>query len=339
MGPALSNTEVVIFGASGGGIIAHDLYRKRHNIVAFSDNDPNKWGSTLNGLPIIRPNQIKQSQQVIVASQYLPQILPDLENLGLEILWPESMEFSRHVEKFIDRSLTHYLNTTENPILIYQMGKVGSVSIENILRANKVDYFSAHKLNDQAARSIQEVTHNKPVRIITLVREAIARDISALFHFFPDTIDSNRALFEVVCDSDIGSVMTSVLRHSPNSAVNWLTDEFEKTLDVDIYAHPFDPDEGYTNILHGNMNILVVRLESIDHCLTALSNFLGINVEYIPHDNKGSRKWYACLYDEFLNNFNPSPEYLDAIYRSRYMQHFYSATEIAEFRAKWEAGA
>lgn len=40
-------TKVICFGAAGGGIRLYPKIAKRYQIVAFTDNDPKKWGTKL----------------------------------------------------------------------------------------------------------------------------------------------------------------------------------------------------------------------------------------------------------------------------------------------------
>jgi len=47
--------QIVIYGAGGLGTLVHDILRqaRRHEPVAFLDSDPEKHGSTLDGLPVV----------------------------------------------------------------------------------------------------------------------------------------------------------------------------------------------------------------------------------------------------------------------------------------------
>lgn len=44
--------NVICFGAAGGGKRLFDVISSNHNIIAFTDNDSNKWGDKLNNVPI-----------------------------------------------------------------------------------------------------------------------------------------------------------------------------------------------------------------------------------------------------------------------------------------------
>ena len=50
--------DIVIFGASSGGRQVYEKLHSKANIVAFLDNDPNKQGQAVCGIPVINPENI-----------------------------------------------------------------------------------------------------------------------------------------------------------------------------------------------------------------------------------------------------------------------------------------
>lgn len=78
--------SAVIFGAGEAGCAAYELLRDEFNIVAFVDNDANKYDSDLLGLKVISANDIRASgvQKVLIASEYSEQIFAQLSTLKLE---------------------------------------------------------------------------------------------------------------------------------------------------------------------------------------------------------------------------------------------------------------
>lgn len=54
------NQEIIIFGASQGGLIAKKfLEEKGKKIILYCDNDENKWGKFIDDIPIISPMELK----------------------------------------------------------------------------------------------------------------------------------------------------------------------------------------------------------------------------------------------------------------------------------------
>ena len=93
----------------------------------------------------------------------------------------------------------------DNVIMIYQMGKVGSTTIENALKAESIKYLHMHYIANLSFRPTLtyppkrkvistirgyvvrlwyrfRVLRRRKTKIITLVREPVGRTISQLFH-------------------------------------------------------------------------------------------------------------------------------------------------------------
>jgi glycosyltransferase domain-containing protein len=77
-------SPLIIFGASRAGIeflIALNDYDV--NIIAFSDNDPKKWGTDIAGIKVISPDEIKNIKHkyyIFIASMYRQEIFNTLVN-------------------------------------------------------------------------------------------------------------------------------------------------------------------------------------------------------------------------------------------------------------------
>jgi FlaA1/EpsC-like NDP-sugar epimerase len=50
--------DIIIFGASTRGVYVLDKLKDKYNVVAFTDNDSNKWGNKIQGIEIINPKEL-----------------------------------------------------------------------------------------------------------------------------------------------------------------------------------------------------------------------------------------------------------------------------------------
>lgn len=67
--------EVVVFGAALlGASFARRLREAGVRVIAFSDNDPARWGQDYEGLPLLPPHRIPGRCKVVVASKYVRDI-------------------------------------------------------------------------------------------------------------------------------------------------------------------------------------------------------------------------------------------------------------------------
>jgi FlaA1/EpsC-like NDP-sugar epimerase len=80
-----ASRTMAIFGAGLGGTLAFRALGREARIIAFVDNSANKWGTQVEGLPVISPAQLQAAwpDVVVVASQAIEPITEQLLKLGL----------------------------------------------------------------------------------------------------------------------------------------------------------------------------------------------------------------------------------------------------------------
>lgn len=260
------------------------------------------------------------------------------------------------------------MKTTGNPILVYQMGKVGSSSVTSTLHAlvPQIAVYHVHHLTNDGikdnelhsiaakrafpgpgyyhAKQIQQklLKHagGKRWRLIALTRDPVARNLSGFFQrislWSADAIrrfstGERKSLF----DELLGIFLSAYPHHKPH---DWFNAELENVFGIDVYETKFDRASGY-GIYHGvNADLLIIRMEDISSCYRkALYSFLHTDTSHQPllRANESGQKEYSELYREFLGWISLPEEYLEDQYATRYSRHFYSAAELKLFRQKW----
>ena len=253
------------------------------------------------------------------------------------------------------------------PVLIYQMGKVGSQAIyASLLKARLptltylVHFLSSGRiqeiercyshLNDDSVSEmlkLSQMLHEKVVnhrqdqwKIITLAREPIGFVISQLFQIIridhPDLLDANgqAAVYRII---DYLSSVFDSFDEVTDYASTWFDNELKQVFNVDVYAYPFNHNEGFTITKEGNISVLVIRFEDLNRCFSRVApSFLGLNK---PIDmlnlNTGKCKWYASAYEYILNNIQIPKTVSERIYSTKYARHFYTENMISGFITKW----
>ena len=80
------NTNCVIFGCGVLGSLMPSYLSEFYNILAYTDNNPAKWGENLNGLPIVSPSNLKQFKDfdiVVCINRDTEEIMAQLGTFGL----------------------------------------------------------------------------------------------------------------------------------------------------------------------------------------------------------------------------------------------------------------
>jgi len=253
------------------------------------------------------------------------------------------------------------------PIVVFQMGKVGSSTIVESLKALDLGfpiyhvhrltpdglefaekmrlarrgsrpagkhYFTSRYLRKQLAKQSNSMRWN----VVTSVREPIARNVSAFFHaldaWYPEFDHQPRGNDKSTLFAELTTIFLEEFPHK--LPLTWFDSEMKSTFGIDVFSSEFPKQEGYGIYEGERVNLLVIRLEDIAKCgQQAFSKFLGIEQFALVSTNVGSEKAYGTAYNEFLRSIVLPDSYIDRMYASKYARHFYNEEEIRTFKAKW----
>jgi hypothetical protein len=274
-----------------------------------------------------------------------------------------STEKTQNDEQQINSSINR------NPIFVYQMGRVGSISIFESLRnaytdlAIEIPIYHFHylanfgKLAERAKKDFvdptkflesleshktnRETVLNLPAQIfniVSLVRDPIARNVSTFFHaldeFIPDWEQRrNEGNLDV---NELHRVFLSKDSYIW-TALNWFDEQVTPVFGLNVFATPFSTDLGYKIYSSPKANLLVIRLENLNDCVNqALHEFLGIDNFRLLRINTGEDRKTGGLYRLFMTK--PLPEgYIDRMYDTKLAKHFYTVVELDAFKRNWMA--
>lgn len=246
------------------------------------------------------------------------------------------------------------------PVLVYQMGKVASMSTYTSLKkVPGIDVSHVHRLNPENIAKVQESyrqqghkppneekalylsenllrTRKIPVKIITLVREPIARNISAYFQnleHFEDMKNPHDSL-------DVAELIGGFLnKYAHDVPLKWFDIEMLSTTGIDVYQYKFPKEEGYQVIDAPPYSLLIMK-HDLDDSLKEkyIGQFLGIESFCMIRANEAFSKEYAKQYKAFISSIKLPNEYIERMLTSKYAQHFYSAEELSNISKKWTRG-
>jgi Putative capsular polysaccharide synthesis protein len=248
------------------------------------------------------------------------------------------------------------------PVLVYQMGKVGSSTVAWALREIEGLYaFQIHLMHPDSIRRWRAAMRKRGLwgfetvmdvagvalregiieagvgaKIITLVREPIGRNCSFYFQNLNAlwrTVDAHE---KVEPARLVGEFLD---RFNHRGCLEWFDREFKAVLGVDVYEHAFPHDAGHLRIDAGRYDILIMRADLDDSAkVKCMEEFLGVEGLSLAPKNVGSQKPYAAVYRKFLDALELPEAYVDEMLDSKYARHFFSPEEIARLRAKWLRG-
>lgn len=250
---------------------------------------------------------------------------------------------------------------TSYPVIVWQMGKVGSRTIVDTLHEKGYPgaVYHVHVLSDTlvfdgevyrrskllgndeylrniALREFFESTQDRCWKIITLVRDPVARNVSAFFQnlsLYVPGVDGNENMDAFGVDRVI-EIFFSEFDH--DRPLVWFDEEIAGVAGIDVFKDPFDTVNGFKIYGDEDRTVLVIRLEDLERSgAEALSAYLDYPVDSLVVSNTADTKGYRMLYREFLSRVSFPVDYLDRMYDSKFCRHFYTDTERERMRQRW----
>jgi hypothetical protein len=247
-------------------------------------------------------------------------------------------------------------------IIIHQMGKVASTSVKASLegQVSGRPIYATHFMNSTRLQNHmrtlksadQEIPRHliasqyleKKIRsaqghnwkIVTLVRDPVARNISA---FFQNIGDFSPSFFHemhsgTLSMSELVTVFLNEYRHE--IPLKWLDLEIKDVFGIDVFSSEFPKARGYKIYENHRYSLLLLKVEKLGECFEeAFQQFLGTPRCEMLAQNVGAEKDYGDYYKRFKSKIRLPSEYLDEMYHSKLCRHFYSKDERDMLRAKW----
>ncbi|MBR1598066.1 MAG: hypothetical protein IJ661_04025 [Lachnospiraceae bacterium] len=296
-------------------------------------------------------------------SQWLYQYRTELFRRAEDILWKYEEENILLKLQYKNRALNilrDYLES-DGKIWILQPGKVGSTSVQNMLMKSRIPclhrhviLYPGHAIADLEKEWMEVVERRtkQELKIIVLVRNPLDRDYSAFWQPFRKEGLRSRLIFggdNSYCMQECYDVfLQKVIMDGrgkefglacPDLWIDefeWFDQELKMMTGIDIYEIPFDRSKGYAVIQKEKTKIFLVKLESLEHCLSALGDFVNADLEML-YDNKASEAWFHMAYKEFRKEVKISRDYVDHYFDgNKKMNHFYTRDEQMGFLEKWK---
>lgn len=229
--------------------------------------------------------------------------------------------------------------------IVYSMGKVGSSTVSQSLRTAGLQCLDVHVLGESRivaalskafkdpdtdiipehlADSIfahNAIRRQERVRMISLIRNPIARNISAVFQNLPERLADDR-----------GEIMKRLRSYSVRTPDHWFKNEFIPVTGVDVFHKKIDSAADHFRFSNGKFDILLIKLETSDARISRLiSDFVEADIE-LTRANEASGKWYGPIYREIIAN----PEcirggYVEECANLKYFRTFYLEGERSGF--------
>ena len=241
------------------------------------------------------------------------------------------------------------LFSADSKRVIFQFGRVGSIALRNAAREALPGQavYHLHWIHTKGrgyrrfwpARSFKEWVvgrvlmarkSNIDLDVITPVRDPVARCVSMFGYDVPKELNHESVEVDRLLD-----FFWSMSAHK--TVFRWFDDEIRPTLGIDVCDHPFPGPNRVLTVSRDRWRWLVYRLEDIETVTPEIGRFLGVTDFHIPRVNESKAHVNPVVHRKFMDAIRFPASYLDRMYGSRFVRHFYTPAEIAAFRRRWEA--
>ncbi len=253
-------------------------------------------------------------------------------------------------------------NLSKEILLLHTPGHVGSVSVAKTLKPISQHYFfcnvhslvgkykitsARHMLQKVLAEKIKYRESSKKIKIITLVRDPVSRAVGGFFHnidqwIFPEKkqlLLGRPNWFEVLYHHfNVAEKYNNLtyLHSTSEYQLNWFDEQVKFLFGIDVFKKEFDTEKGYKIYKKDNIELLVLKLELIEKCWNeAIGLFLSLSVPELGANNSAKNRNDYTFYREFKNKLKLGQKDFDLLYDNKYMEYFYSDSEIKQLMANW----
>ena len=329
-------------------------------IIIITPENPAFVDQILNGISILELKTVNVFTKLaldiaIFQNIYDPRISEIYRDAYIDLIYYKKLEthFQISYDKVALLSLSKDIKN-ENNVIVFQPGKVGSSTVANSLTsigvANTHIHFMSElfttlsSLNDGFYRKwinnlVKAMKEQKKVKIITMVREPIGRDLAHAFHNLTPKAGRGNGVYYTGLpgDSFVNKYIANRIGTDFDGQFTWFDRELKSVFGVDVFEHPFDKDKGYALIRQANIEVLIMKLEKLNSLEATIGDFVNAPHFKLIDVNIGENKLYKFLYRNVKNTIKIPRNVMEKYYNDAQVNHFYSEAEIAGFWKKWES--
>lgn len=235
-------------------------------------------------------------------------------------------------------------------VVVYTMGKVGSSTVSTSLKKANIACLDIHfwvkerilaglasDLENSELEFIPEhlldsiLAHNAlrrqgRIKVITLVRNPIMRNISAVFQNLPPS-----------ASNDFDLILQRLRNYPVRTPDYWFEKDFIPMTGIDVFGAKLARESDHFRFETDRFDVLLLKLESSDETKRRL---LGEFVETpiaIRNANQASGKWYFEIYKKIFEN--PSlvrPTFVQECLGLKYYRAFYTDEDALKLAAEFD---
>lgn len=219
------------------------------------------------------------------------------------------------------------VNNAEKIVFVYSSQKTASSTVNASLRRAGIYSLQVHNFfnTNISDTDIKGFVQRKSGKVISLVRDPVARQISLMWHNIGKIMGTEYGSFRNM-EKEYFAIP------NPRDEFEWYREEMESVLGLNVYDYPFDRELGYSIIKKEGVSVLLIKVEKLFALEKIIAEFLRADNYRLHSYNIGEKKIYKYAYKEYLSRVVIPEIYLEYYYHGNpYMEHFYTQEEIQNF--------
>jgi len=234
------------------------------------------------------------------------------------------------------------------------MGRCGSVSIYDELCKHFKNVEKCHSLvvgrydflKKNTKRFISEYKKNNNYKFICTYREPVSHLVSWVFFRYSmrnsvidilSSFKSCKNFFDLQINEylDVGKASGLYFDDFINFSMDFFDKDMNPALDIDVYNYKFDHKKNHVVVPSKYGDVLIYKFEDMENISSVVNDFLGIDDFKLIKSNSNFDRKFFHVYKEFLDKYKFDKRFLNIVYNSKYVKHFYSDEEVKKFYERW----
>jgi hypothetical protein len=237
-----------------------------------------------------------------------------------------------------------HLNTNINKklIFVYSGPKVGSTSIVSSLRIFGINQCSIIHMHDEEMLKVLGHIDGITINEIILFNKYLGRDVYVIDVYRSPIERKISAYFEKIGVYHFNNTDAKVNTYNIHKIINRFNkimphlatgDHFIDRYNITI-PEKFDFDNKYLLVQQNGINYIKLRLKDSDIWSTILTKLFGFKICMVK-DYETSNKPIKDIYTAFKNIYRIPVNLLNDINNCKYLNYFYSPSELKEYYNHW----
>ena len=169
-----------------------------------------------------------------------------------------------------------------------------------------------------------------PIKIISLVREPISRNLSAFFENFTRDVGVDYGASDYSAQ-ELQAIFLEKYNH--DIPLVWFDKNFKTAFNIDVFEYQF-PETNYLLVQKEQVSLLLMKHDLLDETKEEIiQEFIGLPNFILKNANVSEKKEYAEGYSE-VKQLKLPKDYVDRMLSSKYAQHFYK-NDIQKLKEKF----